>query len=120
MRRHRLLIAFVREAIVGQSSVAGLTPQEILHLTEVLREHIVRPEFMVRFGCEARRVAFREEGATERLALRGVSDSDSDRQCDGVTPLGDMPVGVDGCASAPVEGNPICASAAPEAAIGAR
>lgn len=120
MRRHRLLTVFVREAIVGHSSIAGLTPQEILHLTEVLREHIVRPEFMVRFGCEARRVAFREDSATERLALRDVSDSDSDRQCDRVTPSGDLSVGVDGCAFAPVEGNPICASAAPEAATGTR
>jgi len=114
------LTVFVQEAIVGQSSIAGLIPQEMLHLTEMLREHIVRPEFMVRFRCEARRIAFREDAATERPALPGVFDSDSDRQCDGVTPTGDVPVGVHGCASASVEGNPICASAAPEAATGAR
>ena len=66
--------------------IAGLIPQEILHLTEMLPEHIVRPEFMVRFGCEAGCVTFRDNGATARLALRGIFGSGFDRRCDGLTP----------------------------------
>ena len=120
MGRHGLLTVLVREAIVGQSSIAEPIPQEVLHLTEMFRGHIVRPEFTVRCICGAGCAAFRDNRATARVALRDIFDSDFDRQYDGVTPTCDGLVRVGGCASAPIDGNSAHVSAAPESATGAR
>ena len=99
-------------------SIAGLTPQESLHVMEMLRTHVVRPESRVRFSRDAGRVAFRDIPATAHFAPCDVFDFD--RQYYRVTLMGGVPVGVGVGASIPIEGTPIRASAAAEAAKGAR
>ncbi|MPZ47596.1 MAG: TauD/TfdA family dioxygenase [Betaproteobacteria bacterium] len=91
-------------------SIVGLSPRESQVLLEFLWEHIVRPEFTVRFRWEPGSVAFWDNRATSHLAPRDIFDSDFDRQFYRVTLLGDVPVGVDGRPSSAIEGDPIVAA----------
>ncbi len=88
-------------------SIVGLSPRESQVLLEFLWEHIVRPEFTVRFRWAPGSVAFWDNRATAHLAPRDIFDSDFDRQFYRVTLVGDVPVGVDGKPSKAVEGEPI-------------
>ena len=88
-------------------SIVGLSPRESQVLLEFLWEHIVRPEFTVRFRWEPGSVAFWDNRATSHLAPRDIFDSDFERQFYRVTLVGDVPVGVDGKASTSIEGEPI-------------
>jgi alpha-ketoglutarate-dependent sulfate ester dioxygenase len=88
-------------------SVVGLAPRESQVLLEFLWEHVVRPEFTVRFRWEPGSVAFWDNRATAHLAPRDIFDSDFERQFYRVTLVGDVPVGVDGKPSTAVEGEPI-------------
>jgi taurine dioxygenase len=88
-------------------SIVGLSARESEVLLEFLWEHIVRPEFTVRFRWEPGSVAFWDNRATAHLAPRDIFDSDFDRQFYRVTLVGDVPVGVDGKSSTPIEGDPI-------------
>ncbi|MEN3355779.1 MAG: alkyl sulfatase [Betaproteobacteria bacterium] len=88
-------------------SIVGLSSRESQVLLEFLWEHIVRPEFTVRFRWEPGSVAFWDNRATAHLAPRDIFDSDFDRQFYRVTLVGDVPVGVDGKSSTPIEGDPI-------------
>ena len=90
-------------------SVVGLTPRESQGLLELLWEHIVRPEFTVRFKWEPGSVAFWDNRSTCHLAPRDIFDSEFDRQFYRVTLVGDVPVGVDGKPSTALEGEPIAA-----------
>ena len=90
-------------------SIVGLTPRESQGLLELLWEHVVRPEFTVRFKWEPGSVAFWDNRSTAHLAPRDIFDSEFDRQFYRVTLLGDVPVGVDGKASRSIEGEPIVA-----------
>ena len=84
--------------------IDGLSPQESQHITEMLWEHVVMPEYTVRFRWEPGSVAFWDNRATAHLAPRDIFDTDFDRQFYRVTLMGDVPVGVDGKASTAVEG----------------
>ncbi len=90
-------------------SIVGMSPRESQVLLEFLWEHIVRPEFTVRFRWAPGSVAFWDNRATSHLAPRDIFDSDFDRQFYRVTLVGDVPVGVDGTPSKRVEGDPIVA-----------
>jgi taurine dioxygenase len=90
-------------------SVVGLSPRESQVLLEFLWEHVVRPEFTVRFRWEPGSIAFWDNRATAHLAPRDIFDADFDRQFYRVTLVGDVPVGVDGRASSALEGEPILA-----------
>jgi taurine dioxygenase len=90
-------------------SIVGLTPRESQALLELLWEHVVRPEFTVRFKWEPGSVAFWDNRSTCHLAPRDIFDSDFDRQFYRVTLLGDIPVGIDGRSSTAHEGEPIAA-----------
>jgi taurine dioxygenase len=90
-------------------TIVGVTPQESLHLLEMLWEHAVRPEFTVRFKWEPGSIAFWDNRATCHLAPRDIFESDFERQFYRVTLLGDIPVGVDGVPSKALEGGPIAA-----------
>jgi taurine dioxygenase len=90
-------------------SIVGLTPRESQGLLELLWEHIVRPEFTVRFKWEPGSVAFWDNRSTCHLAPRDIFDSEFDRQFYRVTLVGDVPVGVDGKPSTALEGDPIVA-----------
>jgi taurine dioxygenase len=90
-------------------SIAGLSARESQVVLEFLWEHIVRPEFTVRFRWEPGSVAFWDNRATAHLAPRDIFDSDFERQFYRVTLVGDVPVGVDGKPSTALEGEPILA-----------
>jgi len=90
-------------------SIAGLSARESQVVLEFLWEHIVRPEFTVRFRWAPGSVAFWDNRATSHLAPRDIFDSDFDRQFYRVTLVGDVPVGVDGKPSRALEGEPIVA-----------
>ena len=90
-------------------SIVGVSPRESQLLLEFLWEHVVRPEFTVRFRWEPGSVAFWDNRSPAHLAPRDIFDSDFDRQFYRVTLVGDVPVGVDGKASTSLEGQPITA-----------
>ena len=88
-------------------SIVGLSARESQVILEFLWEHIVRPEFTVRFRWEPGSVAFWDNRATAHLAPRDIFDSDFDRQFYRVTLVGDVPVGADGKPSSALEGEAI-------------
>lgn len=91
-------------------SIVGMAPRESEVLLEFLWEHIVRPEYTVRFVWEPGSIAFWDNRATSHLAPVDIFDSDFDRQLHRVTLVGDVPVGVDGRASTSIEGDAILAA----------
>jgi taurine dioxygenase len=90
-------------------SIVGMSARESQVLLEFLWEHVVRPEFTVRFRWEPGSVAFWDNRATAHLAPRDIFDSEFERQFYRVTLVGDVPVGVDGTRSSALEGEPIVA-----------
>src|SRR5262249_12912464 len=72
-------------------------------------EHVVRPEYTVRFKWEAGDIAMWDNRATSHLAPTDIFDSDFDRQLYRITLVGDVPVGVDGRPSVAIKGEPILA-----------
>jgi taurine dioxygenase len=91
-------------------SIVGLTPRESQAVLEMLWEHLVRPEFTVRFKWEKGSVAFWDNRSVCHLAPRDIFASDFDRQFYRTTLVGDVPVGIDGRPSTSIEGNPITAA----------
>ncbi len=88
-------------------SVAGLTPRESQQVLELLWEHVVRPEYTVRFKWNEGDIAFWDNRSTSHLAPTDIFESDYDRQLYRITLVGEVPAGVDGCPSTPIEGDPI-------------
>jgi taurine dioxygenase len=87
--------------------VTGLKPRESRQLLDLLFEHVVRPEYTVRFRWEAGSIAFWDNYTTAHLAPRDIFALDFDRQLFRVTLKGEVPVGVDGRASTAIEGEPL-------------
>jgi taurine dioxygenase len=85
-------------------TIVGLTARESQQLLELLWEHIVRPEFVVRFRWNAGDIAMWDNRATAHLAPEDIFATDFERQLYRVTLVGDVPVGVDGRASTPLVG----------------
>jgi alpha-ketoglutarate-dependent sulfate ester dioxygenase len=92
--------------------IVGLAPRESQVLLELLWEHVVRPEFTVRFKWEPGSIAFWDNRATAHLAPTDIFDLDFDRQLYRTTLVGDVPVGPDGRKSVAVQGTPVGAAAA--------
>lgn len=88
-------------------SIVGLNARESQVLLEFLWEHIVRPEFVVRFRWRAGDIAIWDNRATAHLAPEDIFDTEFDRQLYRVTLVGDIPVGVDGSASKAIVGDPL-------------
>lgn len=93
------------------TSIVGLAPRESQRFLEILWEHIVRPEYTVRFKWAEGDIAFWDNRATSHLAPRDIYDSDFDRQLYRVTLVGEPLVGVDGTPSRCVQGQPILSAA---------
>ena len=91
-------------------SIVGLSPRESRVLLELLWEHIVRPEFTVRFKWEPGSVAFWDNRSTAHVPPFDIFDQDFDRQLYRVTLVGDVPVGADGRRSVAIEGDPVLAA----------
>jgi alpha-ketoglutarate-dependent taurine dioxygenase len=103
-------VLFVSPAFL--KSIVGLTARESQVLLEFLWEHIVRPEFVVRFRWREDDVAIWDNRATAHLAPEDIFATDFDRQLYRVTLVGDIPVGVDGRPSTPIVGDVIGAARA--------
>jgi len=88
-------------------SISGLSPRESQQILELLWEHLVRPEYTVRFKWNPGDIAFWDNRSTAHLAPRDIFESDFDRQLYRITLVGEVPVGVDGRPSTPIEGEPI-------------
>ncbi len=88
-------------------SIVGLNPRESQKVLEMLWEHLVRPEFTVRFKWNAGDIAMWDNRSTAHLAPNDVFASDYDRQLFRVTLVGDVPQGIDGARSVALEGAPI-------------
>ena len=76
-------------------TIVGLNARESEVMLELLWEHVVRPEYTVRFKWEAGDIAMWDNRATSHLAPIDIFDSDFDRQLYRITLVGDVPVGVD-------------------------
>jgi alpha-ketoglutarate-dependent taurine dioxygenase len=92
-------------------SIVGLTPRESAKILEILWEHVVRPEYTVRFKWNAGDIAFWDNRSTAHLAPRDIFQSDFDRQLYRITLVGEPLVGVDGRASTSIEGLPVLSAA---------
>ncbi len=98
---------FVSPSFLKQ--VVGLNPRESRVLLELLWEHVVRPEFSVRFKWQPGSLAFWDNRATAHVAPTDIFDLDFDRQLYRITLEGEVPVGVDGQRSRAIEGHPLLA-----------
>jgi taurine dioxygenase len=87
--------------------IVGLTARESQSLLELLWEHAVRPEFVVRFRWNAGDIAIWDNRSTAHLAPEDIHDTEFDRQLYRVTLAGDVPVGVDGTSSTSIVGEPL-------------
>lgn len=93
-------------------SIVGVSPRESQAILELLWEHVIRPEFTVRFKWEPGSVAFWDNRATAHLAPTDILDLEFDRQLYRTTLVGDVPVGPDGRPSLALEGSPVIAAQA--------
>jgi taurine dioxygenase len=85
-------------------SIVGLSPRESEQIQEFLWEHIVRPEYTVRFRWQAGDIAMWDNRSTAHLAPTDIFDTDYDRQLYRITLVGDVPVGIDGRSSTSLKG----------------
>lgn len=92
-------------------SIVGMTPRESTKMLEILWEHVVRPEYTVRFKWNAGDIAFWDNRSTAHLAPRDIFQSDFDRQLYRITLVGEKLVGVDGRESVAIEGLPVLSAA---------
>ncbi len=90
--------------------IVGLTPTESTMLLAYLKAHAVRPDFTLRFHWTPGSVAMWDNRATAHLAPRDIHRTDYDRQLFRTTTVGDIPYGVDGARSKPLEGTPLLAA----------
>jgi len=88
-------------------SIVGLTPRESTKMLEILWEHVVRPEYTVRFKWNAGDIAFWDNRSTSHLAPTDIFQSEFDRQLYRITLVGQPLVGVDGRPSVAIDGLPI-------------
>lgn len=100
-------ILFVSPGFLKQ--IIGLHARESRVLLEMLWEHIIRPEFTVRFKWEPGSIAFWDNQATAHAPPFDIFDLEYDRQLFRTTLVGDVPVGVDGRTSVAISGDPVLA-----------
>lgn len=98
---------FISPGFIKQ--IVGLSPRESEHLLALLFEHVLRPEYVVRFKWEPGSIAFWDNRATAHRAPTDINKTDFDRQLYRITLVGDVPVGPDGQSSKAIQGNPVLA-----------
>ena len=92
-------------------SIVGMNPRESAKMLEILWEHVVRPEYTVRFRWNPGDIAFWDNRSTAHLAPRDIFQSDFDRQLYRITLVGEKLTGVDGQVSRSIDGLPILSAA---------
>jgi len=90
-------------------NIVGLHPRESEQLLALLFEHVVRPQYTVRFKWQEGSLAFWDNRSTAHLAPVDIFDTEFDRQLYRITLVGDIPVGPDGKTSVSIEGAPVLA-----------
>jgi len=90
-------------------NIAGLHPRESEQLLTLLFEHVIRPEYTVRFKWQEGSLAFWDNRSTAHLAPVDINDAEFDRQLYRITLVGDVPVGPDGKPSVRIDGEPVLA-----------
>jgi len=90
-------------------NIVGLHPRESEQLLALLFEHVIRPEYTVRFKWQEASLAFWDNRSTAHLAPVDIFDTPFDRQLYRITLVGDVPVGADGRPSVRIEGEPVLA-----------
>ena len=90
-------------------NIVGLHPRESEQLLTLLFEHVIRPEYTVRFKWQEGSLAFWDNRSTAHLAPVDIFDTEFDRQLYRITLVGDVPVGPDGKTSVSIEGAPVLA-----------
>lgn len=100
-------VLFVSPGFLKQ--IVGLQARESRVLLDMLWEHIVRPEFTVRFKWEPGSIAFWDNQATAHAPPFDIFDLEYDRQLYRTTLVGEVPYGVDGRNSTAVSGDPVLA-----------
>jgi alpha-ketoglutarate-dependent sulfate ester dioxygenase len=91
-------------------AIVDLGPRESRHVLDLLFEQVGRPEYTVRFKWEPGSVAFWDNRAALHLAPRDVEHLGVDRVLHRITLVGDVPVGLDGRRSEPLDGEPFLAA----------
>ena len=84
-------------------TIVGLTARESEVMLDLLWEHVVRPEYTVRFKWEAGDIAMWDNHATQHYAVDDYDDQP--RLLHRITLAGEVPVGVDGRRSQAVKGD---------------
>lgn len=92
--------------------IDGLAPRESEQLLQLLFEHVIQPQFTVRFKWTPGAIAFWDNRSTAHLAPTDLNDLPHDRQLYRVTLVGDTPQGVNGLTSEVLSGAPVLAWAA--------
>jgi len=88
------------------SKLVGLRHEESEQLLGLLFDHIVRPEYTVRFRWEPGSVAFWDNRVTAHLGPQDIDHLDVDRVLHRVTLIGEVPEGPDGLVSELIAGEP--------------
>lgn len=88
-------------------NIVGLTPTESEALLVMLKTHVARPEFNVRFKWSDHSLAMWDNRQVLHMGPKDIINSDFPREIHRTTLMGDVPVGPDGRESTSIEGKPI-------------
>ncbi|MDA0656711.1 MAG: TauD/TfdA family dioxygenase [Proteobacteria bacterium] len=88
-------------------SIVGLTPTESSTLLTLLKTHVARPEFTVRFMWSDHALAMWDNRQVLHLGPKDIINSEHPREIHRTTLMGDIPIGPDGRKSTPIDGEAI-------------
>ncbi|MGY9106734.1 MAG: TauD/TfdA dioxygenase family protein, partial [Alphaproteobacteria bacterium] len=88
-------------------SIVGLTPTESNTLLAMLKTHVARPEFTVRFMWSDHALAMWDNRQVLHLGPKDIINSEHPREIHRTTLMGDIPIGPDGRKSTPIDGEAI-------------
>jgi alpha-ketoglutarate-dependent taurine dioxygenase len=90
--------------------IVGVSPEESRRIINLFFQQITRPEYTVRFRWQKGSIAFWDNRATSHLGPQDIDHIEHERKLHRITLVGDIPVGVDGVPSRPIQGEPLLAA----------
>ena len=90
--------------------IVGVSPEESRRIINLFFQQITRPEYTVRFRWQKGSIAFWDNRATAHLGPQDIDHIEHERKLHRITLVGDIPVGVDGVRSKPIQGEPLLAA----------
>jgi len=90
--------------------IVGVSPEESRRIVNLFFQQITRPEYTVRFRWQKGSIAFWDNRATAHLGPQDIDHIEHERKLHRITLVGDIPVGVDGVRSKPIQGEPLLAA----------